>query len=194
MMHPNSNPITQSFAKSSTLLSMARYGAVILGASLFIALCAQISIPFYPVPMTMQPFAVLWVAMMLPRNLALSAVFLYLLEAFMGLPFLTGGFSGPLPFVGPTSGYLLGYLIMTAFISSFYWKASTLWAKIGIIFLGYLALLASGVLVLSGFIGLKQALITGLLPFILKEIVQGALALTLTSCCKKYMNKFLRLS
>lgn len=112
----------------------------------------------------------------------------------MGLPFLTQGYGGPLPFMGTTSGYLLGYLIMTGFVSHFYSKALTLWGKIGIIFIGYLSLLTSGVLVLSGFIGFKQAIITGFLPFVLKDTVQGAFALTLTSYFKKHLNKFLNLS
>lgn len=142
----------------------------------------------------MQPFAVLWVAMMLPRPLAISSVLLYLLESLIGLPFLTGGFGGILPFMGPTSGYLLGYIFLTIFVSSFYGKASSLWAKIGIIFLGNIALFTPGVLVLSGFVGMKQAILTGLLPFILKDIFQGGLALTLTACFKKHISKFLRLS
>src|ERR1700722_2876799 len=83
----------------------------VLGASLFIAFMTQIQIflPFTPVPITGQTFAVATVGALLGGRKGALSVIAYLIEGAMGLPFFTRAGSG-LPFMlGPTGGYLLGF-------------------------------------------------------------------------------------
>lgn len=167
-----------------------RLGVCIM-ASLFIALCAQIVIPFYPIPMTMQPFAVLLLALALPTRLSLGALFLYLTEAALGLPFLTGGVSGIAPFMGPTAGYLLGYIVMASLISSFYPRAKNIPMKFVVVTLGYSSLFACGAMVLSFFVGLEKAIISGVIPFLLKDMLQGVLAMLLAYFLQPSLQKML---
>ena len=84
----------------------------IVAASGFVALCAHITIPlgFTPVPLSMAPFAVLLIGLLLPPQAAFSALALYLAEGAVGLPvFAPLGMSGIAQLLGPTGGYLLSY-------------------------------------------------------------------------------------
>jgi biotin transport system substrate-specific component len=84
--------------------------SIVLG-SLFVALCAHVSIPlwFTPVPITLQPFAVLLLGLLLSPSTAAAALVLYLAEGAVGLPVFTPGPLGLLHLFGPTGGYLLSY-------------------------------------------------------------------------------------
>src|SRR6202795_2456461 len=86
--------------------------ALIIGASLFVALCARITIPlpFTPVPLTVQNFGVLLVGMVLGSRRGFAALALYLAEGAMGLPvFNPTGVGGVAQLLGATGGFLLAY-------------------------------------------------------------------------------------
>ncbi len=85
--------------------------ALVLGASALIALAAQIAIPipFTPVPLTLQPLAVLMVGIALGSRRGGAAAALYLIEGLSGLPVFAQGHGGPLWLIGPTAGYLWSY-------------------------------------------------------------------------------------
>jgi biotin transport system substrate-specific component len=86
--------------------------AVVLG-SIALTISAKIKIPFYPVPMTMQTFMVLFLGVSLGYKIGLASVFLYLLEGIMGLPVFSNSPEkgiGLVYFTGPTMGYLIGFL------------------------------------------------------------------------------------
>ena len=86
---------------------------VILLGSIALTISAKIKIPFYPVPMTMQTFVVLFLGISLGYKIGLSAIGLYLLEGVMGLPVFSNSPEkgvGLLYFTGPTMGYLIGFL------------------------------------------------------------------------------------
>ena len=101
-----------------------RVAAVALG-SLFVALCAQIAVPlpWTPVPMTMQPFAVLLVGLLLGPGLGAAAMAAYLLEGAAGLPVFVPGFGGLLP-LGPSAGYLLSYPLVAGLVGML-WQSSS---------------------------------------------------------------------
>ena len=89
--------------------------AIILG-SIALTISAKIKIPFYPVPMTMQTFVVLFLGLSLGYKIGLASVSLYLLEGIMGLPVFSNSPEkgvGLIYFTGPTMGYLIGFLTAT---------------------------------------------------------------------------------
>jgi biotin transport system substrate-specific component len=95
----------------------------VLAATAFIAVCAHVSLPLYftPVPLTLQPFAVLLVGLLLAPRLAATALATYLLEGAVGLPVFSPGtvaVSGLAHLLGPTGGYLLSYPLAALLISS----------------------------------------------------------------------------
>ena len=92
--------------------------ASIIAGSLLIALCAQISIdvPFSPVPITGQTFGVLLVAALLGLRQGTAAVVAYLAEGALGLPVFAGGAAGAQHLVGPTGGYLAGFVLAALFV------------------------------------------------------------------------------
>jgi biotin transport system substrate-specific component len=108
-------PSTQTLAAARTNILVsesARQIALVVGASLFVALCAHITIPlpFTPVPLTVQNFGVLLVGLMLGSRRGFAALALYLAEGAMGMPvFSPVGPGGIAQLLGPTGGFLLAY-------------------------------------------------------------------------------------
>ena len=88
-----------------------RYGILTLAGSTLIALCAQVSIPFHPVPVTMQTFAVFLIGLTYGWRLGGITVALYLGEGAIGLPVFAGGKGGLIVLMGPTAGYLYGFFL-----------------------------------------------------------------------------------
>jgi biotin transport system substrate-specific component len=96
------------------MVEAARQVGLVVGASLFVALCARISIPlwFTPVPLTVQNFGVLLVGLLLGSRRGFAALILYLAEGAMGMPVFSPssvGLMGVEQIFGPTGGYLLAY-------------------------------------------------------------------------------------
>lgn len=94
--------------------SMSRLTQVlmVLGGTLFIAVAAQISIPMIPVPMTLQTLAILIVGLTYGARLGAATLLVYLAEGAMGLPVFANG-AGTLAYMmGPTGGFLLGFVLM----------------------------------------------------------------------------------
>ena len=98
---------------------------VIFLGSIVLAISAKIKIPFYPVPMTMQTFVVLFLGISFGYKIALATVSLYLIEGILGLPVFSNSPErgvGLTYFTGPTMGYLIGFLsacFLASFIKSF---------------------------------------------------------------------------
>ena len=90
----------------------AKQAAIVAGASFFVALCARVTLPlpFTPVPLTLQNFAVLLVGLTLGARRGFAALILYLIEGASGLPvFNPTGPGGVAQLLGPTGGYLMAY-------------------------------------------------------------------------------------
>lgn len=105
-------PVTQGLRAGDSARSLIRKIALVVGASLFVALCARVTVPlpFTPVPLTMQNFGVLLVGLMLGSRGGFAALALYLVEGMCGLPvFSPVGPGGLAQLVGPTGGFLLAY-------------------------------------------------------------------------------------
>ena len=105
-------PATATIATQDRVLDAASQVAIAIAASLFVALCARISVPlpFTPVPLTLQNFGVLLVGLALGPRRAFAALLLYLAEGLMGMPvFSPTGPGGVAQLLGPTGGFLLAY-------------------------------------------------------------------------------------
>ncbi len=115
------NPVSAASPVHSPALAPARTAvrnaAIVVLGSLFVAICAQVSIPlwFTPVPITLQPFAVLLLGLLLSPGVAAATLVLYLAEGASGLPVFTPNSPiGLLHLFGPTGGYLLSYPFVAA--------------------------------------------------------------------------------
>ncbi len=152
--------------------------ALVVGASFFVALCARITLPlpFTPVPLTVQNFGVLLVALALGSKRGFAALALYLVEGASGMPvFNPAGAGGLAQLLGPTGGYLLAYPVVafvTGRIAERDARSFTRYALAALA--GELVLFAGGLswlLVLShGSWGLAAQF--GLYPFVFAEIVK----------------------
>jgi len=101
--------LTKNISQTKIIKSLL---AIILG-SIALTISAKIKIPFYPVPMTMQTFVVLFLGVSLGYKIGLASVGLYLLEGIVGLPVFSNTPEkgvGLIYFTGPTMGYLIGFL------------------------------------------------------------------------------------
>ncbi len=91
--------------------TIVKQAGLVLGGSLFIALAAQVMVPFYPVPMTLQTLAILIVGLSFGARLGAATLLAYLAEGAMGLPVFAGGMAAP-ALIGPTAGFLVGFVLM----------------------------------------------------------------------------------
>src|SRR6059058_5210357 len=110
-------PMTQALSPADRALTWAQQAALVVVASIFVALCARVTLPlpFTPVPLTMQNFGVLLVGLMLGRERGFAALALYLAEGLAGMPvFNPTGPGGLAQLLGPTGGYLFAYPFVAA--------------------------------------------------------------------------------
>lgn len=152
--------------------------ALIVGASLFVALCAQITIPLLPltpVPLTVQNFGVLLVGLLLGTRRGFAALMLYLVEGLIGLPvFNPTGVGGSAQLFGVTGGFLLAYPFMALLAGYVFEHGKRTFARAATAgFLAELLLFAGGLSWLYGFThSLAEAAYLGLYWFIAGEVIK----------------------
>ncbi len=154
--------------------------ALVGGFSLAIGLSARVAVPlpFTPVPLTMQTLAVLLTGMVLGKRLGALALVAYLAEGLAGLPVFAPGAMGMARLVGPTGGYLIGFIFAAALVGALAergWDrrvSTTILAMV----LGNLVIYAFGVIWLSVFMPAPVALAQGMVPFLVGDAVKIALA------------------
>jgi biotin transport system substrate-specific component len=160
----------------------SKYAQTFLGSWL-IVLGAQISIPFYPIPMTLQTFAIALISLLIPFQAAIGSVVLYVSYVAMGIPALAGGGSGIERLLGPTAGYIVGFLFMSGIISLLIksYPTNSSLKRFLFILVGGIVLFTSGIVHLSYIFGWDIAIKTGVLPFMLSEPVKYLLAAQLST-------------
>jgi biotin transport system substrate-specific component len=172
-------------AKQERILvpEVARQIALVVGASLLVALCARITIPlpFTPVPLTVQNFGVLLVGLLLGSKRGFAALALYLAEGAVGLPVFSPsalGLSGIAQILGPTGGYLLAYPFVAALAGFIFERGAKTFVRAAIGgLLAEILLFASGVTWLFVFThSLARAAYLGLYWFIGAEVIKILLA------------------
>ncbi len=153
---------------------------LIIGSSLLIGLCAHIKIllPFSPVPVTGQTFAVLMIGALLGARRGCLAVLAYIIEGIAGLPVFALG-AGPVMLLGPTGGYLLGFIpavYITGRLAEMGWDRRVGTTVLAMI-LGNLVIYTFGLFRLCSLIGFNMKVLTlGLYPFIVGDLVKIILA------------------
>lgn len=180
-------PSIQSLgASQGRSVEVARQVALVVGASLFVALCARITIPlpFTPVPLTVQNFGVLLVGMLLGSKRGFAALLLYLAEGAIGLPvFNPIGPGGLTQLMGATGGFLLAYPLvagLTGFMMERGQKSFARAAAAGL--LGEVVLFTGGLTWLALLThSVSQALRWGLYWFVFAEVIKVMMAAALAT-------------
>ena len=156
---------------------------LIAGASVFIAIAAQIAVPIpgSPVPLTMQPLAVLLVGVVLGSWRGAAAAALYLMEGLGGLPVFAQGHGGPFWLIGPTAGYLLSYpfaAFVAGWVSERGW-GSTIARSVAGMLAALAVIYAGGWSWLAALSGTKAAFAMGIAPFLIADAIKVALGAAL---------------
>jgi biotin transport system substrate-specific component len=172
------------------LAEWAKQIAIVVGASLFVALCARVTIPIpgNPVPLTLQNFGVLLVGLLLGPRKAFAAMVLYLAEGAAGLPvFNPAGVGGIAQLLGPTGGYLMAYPFVAALAGFVFGRGQTTFARATVSGLvAEVLLFATGLSWLAIWTGsFKKAIFFGLYWFIFAEIIKVLLAAAVAARMKR---------
>ncbi|HEX9162074.1 MAG TPA: biotin transporter BioY [Thermoanaerobaculia bacterium] len=162
---------------------------LVLAASGIIAIAAQIAInvPFTPVPLTMQPIAVLLVGVILGARRGAAAAALYLAEGAMGMPVFAQFHGGAIWLAGLTAGYLWSYPL-AAFVAGWFSErnwGSTVPRAIAGMLVALAVIYAGGWSWLAIFTGARQAFAAGVAPFVAADIVKIAIAAALLPAGQK---------
>jgi biotin transport system substrate-specific component len=162
-----------------------RAAILMLAGSILLAAAAQVKVPFWPVPMTMQTFVVLMIGAGYGWRLAGATLVAYLIEGAAGLPVFTGG-AGPLYLAGPTGGYLAGFVLAAVAAGWLAERGATrvLPLALAAFLIADLLVFGAGVGWLSSLIGIDKAIKGGLLPFLPAEALKIVLATALTLAAK----------
>lgn len=151
-----------------------------------IAVCARLSIPMVPVPMTLQTFAVLLAGAVLGPWRGGAAVLVYLALAALGLPVLADGASGLEPFTGPTAGYLFAFPVAAVLVGTLAQRfdIGRPIPGIGLILASHALILTIGAGWLAISIGPADALKYGVTPFLIGAAVKSVMVWVAVRLCR----------
>ena len=179
--------LTKNISQTKILKSLL---AVVLG-SIALTISAKIKIPFYPVPMTMQTFVVLFLGVSLGYKIGLASVALYLFEGIMGLPVFSNSPEkgvGLVYFTGPTMGYLIGFLAASFLASKIRMKDNFILVLIKLI-IATSTIYILGLFWLGTLIGWEKPIFAlGAKPFLLAEAFKIMLLALITKKIIKIRN------
>ena len=180
--------LTRSLTNSKILKTIL----IVLIGSIVLTISAKINVPFYPVPMTMQTFVVIFIGMAFGWKLGLATVFVYLVEGAFGLPVFAGTPEkgiGIAYMIGPTGGYLFGFLV-AVFIAGFLNFDKNIFLKFILITTAVSTIYIFGVPWLALLKGWQVAYVWGIKKFLLAELFKICL-LTVISKQSLKLRKFI---
>ena len=173
----------EAINKSSRINKIIKLTLITIVGSIIITISAKIKIPFYPVPMTMQTFVILLIGITLGYKMGLATVALYLFEGVIGLPVFASSPEkgiGIAYFVGPTMGYLIGFLVAVYFAGLFKYDKGIINTFLKLIF-SVSFIYIFGLIWLGTLIGWDKPIFKlGAQPFLLAELFKILLLLFLT--------------
>ncbi len=162
---------------------------VIFIGSLALTLSAKLKIPFYPVPMTMQTFVVLFLGIAFGYKIGLATVSVYLIEGIIGIPVFSNSPEkgvGLVYFTGPTMGYLIGFLSAVFLAGYLNFKSNIFLIFIKLI-LAVSTVYIAGILWLGSLIGWEKPIFQlGVTPFLLAELFKICILTILTKKIIKF--------
>jgi len=174
-------------------VKILKYILIIFLGSILLTISSKIKIPFYPVPMTMQTFVVLFLGMAFGYKIGLATISLYLVEGIIGLPVFSNSPEkgiGFVYFIGPTMGYLIGFLFATFLAGYFKFKGNILDSFIKLL-ISVSTIYILGVFWLGSLIGWDKPIIQlGVTPFLLAELFKIVILTLLTKNILK-LRKFI---
>ena len=152
--------------------------ALVVFGSLLLAVSAQFKIPLYPVPVTGQTLVVLLIGMTYGPRLGGVTLAAYLFEGALGLPVFAGGAAGAAVLMGPTAGYLFGFLLAAIAMGYLAERGMgrTVVSTIAAMVIGNCVIYLCGALWLANFIGFGQAIVAGVLPFLYGDALKLVVA------------------
>lgn len=188
----NSNTLLVDLIRPATRRSSLVYNvAIILAASIFVAVCAQLAfdLPFSPVPVTGQTFAVLLVGALLGSRRGALALIAYAAEGAAGLPVFAMGRAGAAVLFGPTGGYIFGFIIAAWLVGMLAEKG---WdrrfpAAVLAMSLGTAIIFLFGASWLTPVVGADKVFALGVFPFLPGAAVKIVVAAVLLPACWKLL-------
>lgn len=157
--------------------SLLRDAAIVLGAAGLLALSAKVQVPFYPVPMTLQSLVILVVGAAFGWRMGVATVLAYLAEGAAGIPVFAGAGAGPAYMMGPTGGYLAGFVLaagVTGFLAERGYTKGVL-STLAVMALGHVLIFVPGYLWLTALFGAEKAYAIGVAPFYAATVLKTAL-------------------
>ena len=200
------NLIIDNILILTKLNKVLKYFIVIFIGSLLLTISARFKIDIPPVPITLQTLVVLVFALTVGWRLAVATFSFYLFQGFIGLPVMASPpYGGPIYFVGPTAGYLLG-MLMASFVVGYFAEKNydkNYYKTLFILIIGSIIIFTPGILwlgfwynILSGNAAsldisesFSKAITNGLLLYKFTEPVKIALAATITPLIWSYLKK-----
>ena len=156
--------------------------AVILGSA-FLTLSSYIEVPMVPVPVTMQTFAVALVGALYGWRLGGITIVAWLVQGALGMPVLAGGAAGAHHFIGPTAGYLFAFPVAgmaMGWLAQHGWNGHRPWLAFAGMLISNALCLVLGAAWLAVLIGVEQAVMSGIVPFLIGAVLKAGLgAMTL---------------
>ncbi len=167
--------------------------SLVAGGTILLALLSQLAIPlpFTPVPITGQTFGVLLIGALLGSRRGPLTILAYLTEGALGLPVFAQGLAGPAVFVGPTAGYLMGFIIaafVVGLLAEHGWDRSV-WSTFIMMTVGTAIIFLGGVLWLGSFVPWNQVIAMGLLPFLPGALIKIIAATLLLPAGWKFLQR-----
>ena len=179
------------FVKSLKYTKLLKYVLFALVGSILLAVSSKIKIPFYPVPMTMQTFVVLFIGIAFGWKLGVATISLYLFEGIIGLPVFSGTPEkglGLVYFTGPTMGYLIGFLIAVYIAGKFVYENNLVTNFLKLSFATSI-IYVFGMIWLANLIGWDKPIFQlGAQPFLLAELFKVLIATFAVHQIKKIRN------
>ena len=191
-------PATARTEKKKVASSAAREVAYIALGIALITVCAWISIPLGPIPVTLQTFAVPFLGAVLGWKRGLASVVIYFLMGLVGIPVFAGFRAGVAVLFGPTGGYLLGFLVDVILVGvAKLLRLKNRWVRIGVLYgamiLGAVFYFSFGTLWFmtmykgAGGISLAAALMMCVVPYLAPDAVKAALAALLAVRLERFV-------
>lgn len=191
----NSNAaLAPSYLPKDGVARLLGYAFLALTGSIVLWVSAKTHVPFFPVPMTLQTLAIMMIAGLYGFRLGLLTMGLYLLEGALGLPVFSGTPDRGIGFaymVGPTAGYLVGFILATGIVGWFAERGAKNSAVKMFIVMAVAAatVLGLGFAYLSSIIGAEAAWSAGVVPFVLGDAVKVAIAALLVPAAGRLLKR-----